>query len=58
MRGSIYEPDNTPWSKTVALRAVRTMIGLELRVLYEVSQDLPHGMLMLLKQLSEQEEQD
>jgi hypothetical protein len=58
MRGSIYEPDNMPWSKTVALRAVRTMIGLELRVLHEVRQDLPHRMLTLLKQLSEQEEQE
>ena len=58
MRGSIYEPDNVPRSKTVALRAVRTMIGLEVRALYEVPQDLPHGMLTLLKQLSEQQEQE
>jgi hypothetical protein len=58
MRRSIYESDNLPWSKTLALRAVRSMIGVELRVRYEVSQDLPHGMLTLLQQLSEQEEQD
>jgi hypothetical protein len=58
MRGSIYQPDNLPWSKTLALRAVRTMIGVELRMRYEVSQDLPHGMLTLLQQLSEQEEQE
>jgi hypothetical protein len=58
MRGSIYEPDNVPWSKTVALRAVRTIIGLELRVLFEVPQNFPRGMLTLLIQLNEREQEE
>jgi hypothetical protein len=39
---SSYESDNVPWSKAVTCRAVRTMIGQELRARYEVQQDLPH----------------
>jgi hypothetical protein len=58
MRGSIYESDNAPWSKTLALRAVRTVIGQELGAHYEVPQDLPYRILTLLKQLSEQEGRD
>src|SRR6516225_8703288 len=35
---SCYESDNVPWSKAVACRAVRTMIGQQLRERYEVPQ--------------------
>ena len=52
---SSYESDNVSWSKAVAHRAVRTMIGQELRARYEV-QDLPHEMLTLLVKLNEQED--
>jgi hypothetical protein len=38
-----------------ARRAVRGMIGQELQARYEVPQDLPHEMLMLLIQLNERE---
>jgi hypothetical protein len=48
---SSYESDNVPWSKAVTCRAVRTMIGEELRARYEVPQDWPHEMLALLMQL-------
>ena len=37
---------NVPWA--VARRAVRAMIGQELRARYEVPQDLPHEMLTLV----------
>jgi hypothetical protein len=55
---SSYESDNVPWVKAVARRAVRTMIGQELRARYEVPQDLPHGMLTILMQLNEREEEE
>ena len=55
---SSYESDNVPWSKAVARRAVRTMIGQELRSRYEVPQDMPHEMLTLLMQLNEREEEE
>ena len=55
---SSYESDNVPWSKAVARRAVRTMIGQELRARYEVPQDLPHEMLTLVVQLNEREQKD
>ena len=55
---STYESDNVPWSKAVARRAVRTMIGQELRARYEVPRDLPHEMLTLLMQLNEREEEE
>jgi hypothetical protein len=55
---SSYESDNVPWSKAVARRAVRAMIGQELRVRYEVPQDLSHEMLTLLIQLNEREQKD
>src|SRR5262245_46788549 len=47
---SSYESNNVPWSKAVSRRAVRPMLGPELRTLYEralyeISQDLPHEML-------------
>src|SRR6476620_12402861 len=45
---SSYKSDNVPWSKAVTCRAVRTMIGQELRARYEVPQDLPHEMLTIL----------
>jgi hypothetical protein len=54
---SSYESDNAPWSKAVAHRAVRTMIGQELRMRYKV-QDLPHEMLTLLVQLNEREQEE
>src|SRR4029077_502499 len=44
---SSYESDNVPW-QAVARRAVRAMIGQELRARYEVPQDLPHEMLAFL----------
>jgi hypothetical protein len=55
---SSYESDNVPWSKAVARRAARTMIGQELRARYEISQDLPHEMLTLLIQLNEREQEE
>ena len=55
---SNYESDNLPWSKAVARRAVRTMIGQKLRARYEVPHGLPHEMLTLLMQLSEREEEE
>ena len=55
---SSYESDNVPWSKAVARRAVRAMIGQELRARYEVPQDLPHEMLTLVVQLNEREQKD
>ena len=58
LRRSSYESDNVPWSKAVARRAVRTMIGQEPRAHYEVPQGLPHEMLMLLVQLNERQEED
>jgi hypothetical protein len=54
---SSYESDNVSRSKAVACRAVRTMIGQELRARYEVPQGLPHEMLTLLMQLNEREEE-
>ena len=55
---SSYELDNVPWSKAVARRAVRAMIGQELRARYEFPQDLPHEMLTLVVQLNEREQKD
>jgi hypothetical protein len=54
---SSYESDNVSWSKAMARRAVRTMIGQDLRARYEISQDLPHEMLKLLVQLNEREQE-
>jgi hypothetical protein len=42
----------------VARRAVRAMIGQELRARYEVPQDLPHEMLTILMQLNEGEQEE
>jgi hypothetical protein len=53
-----YESDNVPWSKAVARRATRTMIGQELRARYEVPQGFPHEMLTLLIQLNEREQEE
>ena len=55
---SSYESDRVPWSKAVTCRAVRTMIGQELRARYEVPQDLPHEMIALLLQLNEHDEKE
>ena len=49
---SSYELDNVPWSKAVVRRAMRTMIGHELRARYKVPQDLPREMHQLLMQLN------
>ena len=54
---SSYKSDNVPWSKAVTCRAVRTMIGQELRARYEVQQDLPHEMFTLLLRLNEHDEE-
>ena len=54
---SSHESDNVPWSKAVTCRAVRSMIGQELRARYEVPQDMPHEMLTLLLQLNEHDEE-
>jgi hypothetical protein len=55
---SSYESDNALRSKAVGRRAVRTMIGQELRARYEVPQDLPHGMLTLLMRLNKREQEE
>jgi hypothetical protein len=47
-----------PWSKALARRAVRTMIGQELRARYQIPQNLPHEMLTLLIQLNEREQEE
>jgi hypothetical protein len=51
-----YESNNVPWSKALARRAMRTTIGQELKVHYQVPQDLPQEMLTLLKQLKPRHE--
>jgi hypothetical protein len=55
---SSYESDNVPWSKAVARRATHTTIGQELKALYQVPQDLPQGMLTLLRQLNAPDEEE
>jgi len=55
---SSYESDNVPWSKAVARRAVRTMIGQELRARYQIPKDLPHEILTLLIQPNEREQEE
>jgi hypothetical protein len=55
---SSYESNNVLWSKAVAHRAVRTMLGQELQARYEISQDLPHEMVTLLIQLNEREQEE
>jgi hypothetical protein len=52
---SSYESDNVPRSKAVARRALRNTIGPKLEALYQVPQDFPEGMLMLLTQLPERD---
>jgi hypothetical protein len=54
---SSYESDNVRQSNALARRAVRTMIGRELRAHYKAPQGLPYEMLTLLKQLDEREEE-
>jgi hypothetical protein len=53
---SSYESDNVPWSKAAARRALRTTIGQQLGMRFEVPQDMPHEMRTLLMQLDEREE--
>jgi len=55
---SSYESDNVPWSKAVARRAVRAMVGQELRARYQIPKGLPHEMLTLLIQLNEREQKE
>ena len=49
------ESDPLPYSKAAAHRAVRTTIGQELKVQYEVPRDLPREMATLLMHLSRAE---
>jgi hypothetical protein len=44
------EPD--AWDKALRLRAIQTRIGRELRAQYQLPQELPHGILTLLIQIS------
>jgi len=55
---SSYESDNVARSKAEARRAIRTTIGQELKTLYQVPQDLPQRMRMLLMQLSVPHEEE
>jgi hypothetical protein len=50
--------DNVRWSKAVAHRAMRTMIGHELRARYKIPQDLSREMLTLVRQLNERKEEE
>jgi hypothetical protein len=55
---SSYEPEWSPYSKVAARRAVRMIIGQELRACYEVPQDdLPHEVLTLLMRLRERKDE-
>jgi hypothetical protein len=49
------ESDRLPYSKAAAYRALGTTIGQELKALYEVPQDLPHEMIVLLMHLNRAE---
>jgi hypothetical protein len=49
---SIDQPDQLPYSKTAAYRAVRTTIGKELNARYEIPRDLPHEISTLLARLN------
>ena len=56
---SNYEPDNVPWSKAAARRAMRNAIGQALETRYQVPpQHLPEEMLTLLMQLNTRYEQE
>jgi hypothetical protein len=55
---SSYEPDNVPWSKAAARRAMRNAIGQALETRYQVPQELPEEMLTLLMQLNTRYEQE
>jgi hypothetical protein len=46
-----------PWSKAVARRAARTTIGQELKAIFQVPQDLPRKMVVLLRELAATHEQ-
>src|ERR1700730_1646054 len=41
------------WQKALRLRTIQTKIGKGLRAQYELTEELPHGMLTLLMQLNE-----
>jgi hypothetical protein len=46
------EPDQLPYSKAAAHRAVRATIGQELKACYEVPRDLPREMTTILMRLN------
>jgi hypothetical protein len=50
--------DNVPWSKGAARRAMRNVIGQELKTLYQVPQHLPQRMRALLMQLNVRHEEE
>jgi transcriptional regulator with XRE-family HTH domain len=50
--------EHDAWNEKLRLRAVQATIGKELRVHYELPQQLSHQLLALLMQLNEQENAD
>jgi hypothetical protein len=50
--------EHDAWNEKLRLRAVQAAIGKELRVHYELPQQLSHQLLALLMQLNEQENAD
>ena len=45
--------EHDAWNQSLRLRALQAAIGKEVRALYELPQELPHGILTLLMQLNE-----
>ena len=45
--------EHDAWNQKLRLRALQAAIGKELRVHYELAQQLPHGILALLMQLND-----
>jgi hypothetical protein len=50
--------EHDAWNQKLRLRALQAAIGKELRVHYELPQQLPHGILALLMQLTGQTDTD
>jgi hypothetical protein len=50
--------EHDAWNEALRLRALQAAIGKELRVHYELPQQLPHEMLTLLMQLAGQPDAD
>jgi hypothetical protein len=46
------------WNESLRLRALEAAIGQELRALYELPQNMPHGLLTLLMQINAESEGD